>query len=62
MSDPIENNISDDEASHPLPHPQSPNQWEQDDGQPFADGKKKKKKKKSLYTFRTVHMGFTHNY
>lgn len=45
MSDPLENGLSDDEAFPPLPPPQSPNRWEQGDGEPFADGKEKKKKK-----------------
>ncbi|XP_075905621.1 TIMELESS-interacting protein isoform X1 [Nelusetta ayraudi] len=37
MSDPIENGLSDDEAFPPLPPPQSPNRWDQGDGEPFAD-------------------------
>lgn len=48
MSDPIENVLSDDEAFPPLPPPQSPNRWDQGDGEPFADGKKKKQKKTHL--------------
>lgn len=45
MSDPMENSLSNndsmnDEAFPPLPPPHSPNQWGQDDGDPFADGKK----------------------
>lgn len=57
MSDPIENGLSDDEAFPPLPPPQSPNRWDQGDGEPFADGKKKKK---TSYTFRTVRRDIAH--